>query len=161
MTNALSLFLPMSARQILQNKKRTIILGENTLWLVVDSSLQGISQINQFLDLLKQSWSINEKLSTNIYAAVCEATMNAIDHGNKWQEDKSVYISATNDNDSYTFTIEDEGDGFNYRRIENPTDEDKRSKEGGRGIFIMNYLTDNLHFSENGRCVKLLFSKEK
>jgi len=161
MFSPLTLITPTSAKQVLQSTKRTIMMGDNTMWLVVDSNTHGLAQIYQFLDLLKYSWSIDETLFANIHTAVSEAITNAAEHGNKWEEKKSVYLCATRDGQSFTFTIEDEGDGFNYRKIENPTDQDKRSKPGGRGIFIMNYLSDHIQFSESGKCVKLFFHKKE
>jgi serine/threonine-protein kinase RsbW len=161
MFTPLSLFMPMTAKQVLQNTKRTIMMGDDTLWLVADSSSQGMAQIYQFLDVLKYSWSISDALFINIHTAVSEAVLNAAEHGNKWQPNKSVYLCASHYDGAFTFTIEDEGEGFNFLRIENPTDKDKRGQPRGRGVFIMKYLCDHIHYSEEGRCVKMHFSEKK
>jgi serine/threonine-protein kinase RsbW len=161
MFTLLTIPMQMTAKQMLLHSKRTIMLHENSMWLVVDSSVYGLSQIYQFMDLLKYSWSIDETLFENIHTAVSEAVTNAAEHGNKWDKNKSIYVAVSRDRDAYTFTVEDEGEGFNYRKIANPTDPENREKEGGRGIFIMNYLSDHIYFSENGKCVKLFFSQRK
>jgi serine/threonine-protein kinase RsbW len=145
-------------RQFLQGKKSTFIPGNDTLWLVFDSTDQGLGQFYQFADFLKRLWNITDTQFASMYTALSEAVLNAVNHGNKWEKGKSVYVNANRYDGYYTFCIEDEGDGFNYHRIENPTDKENRMKAGGRGIFIMNYLSTDVHFSENGRMVKLLFS---
>jgi serine/threonine-protein kinase RsbW len=145
-------------KQFLQGKKSTLIQGSNTLWFVFDSSDHGLDQFYQFTDFLKRAWNITDAHFANIYTALSEAVLNAAGHGNKWEKEKSVYVNATHHDGYYTFLIEDEGEGFNYRRIENPTDKENREKPGGRGIFIMNYLATDVNYSEGGRLVKLLFS---
>lgn len=161
MFTPLTLFVPMTAKQVLQNTKRTIMMGNNTLWLVVDSNPHGMAQVYQFLDLMKYSWAIDDTLFVNIHTAVSEAVLNASEHGNKWDEKKSIYLCASHDNESLTFTIEDDGEGFNYRKIQNPTDKEKLEQPRGRGIFIMQHLCDYLHFTENGKCVKMVFATDK
>lgn len=152
---------PFTAKEILNGKKNAFIRRENKLWLVIDSSNTGFAQFEKFMEFLKKEWAIEEHKFINMHMALSEAISNAIDHGNKCDEAKSVYVCAKRDEEYFGFSVEDEGEGFNYRKIENPTDADKRKKAHGRGIFIMNYLTENLHYSDNGKCVKLLFSRTR
>jgi serine/threonine-protein kinase RsbW len=158
MLTSLNLLTP---KQVMQGTRRTFIPGDNTLWLAFDSTTNGLSHFYQFTDFLKRSWNIDDAGFMNIQNALSEAVINAIDHGNKWQEGKSVFVNARRDEDYYIFSIEDEGEGFNHNKIQNPTDKELREKEGGRGIFIMKYLSENVQFSGDGRCVKLLFKNDK
>ena len=50
-----------------------------------------------------------------------EAANNAIIHGNKLDEKKLVNISVKKDKRSLRIMIEDEGDGFDYQNIPDPT----------------------------------------
>lgn len=161
MNNHLPIAKPLNTKQILLGKRNTIKQENGRFWFAFDSTKEGLSNYYQFLDLLKNTWGIDELTFTTIHIAISEAVMNAIDHGNKWDEKKSIYIFARHEEDYYIMTVEDEGEGFNYRRIKNPTDVENRANSGGRGIFIMNYLTENLLYSENGKSVRLLFRKRR
>ena len=57
------------------------------------------------------------------------------------------------------FKVQDEGDGFDFINIDDPTNIENISKESGRGIFIMNQYADAVIFDKNGTLVKLIFNK--
>ena len=154
-----SILPALAPKQFLQGKRSTFIPGNDVLWLVFDSTDHGLAQFYQFADFMKRAWNIPETVFINIHTALSEAVLNAAGHGNSWQPEKSVYVNAYRYDGYFTFFVEDEGEGFNYHKINNPTDSENRVKTGGRGIFIMNYLADDLTYSENGRAVKLLFAK--
>ena len=78
-------------------------------------------------------------------------------HGNKSDPKKKVSVSCIHSPHSIVFTIADEGPGFDYYNLPDPTSPENLEKECGRGIFLMKHLTDQLIFSENGRVVELNF----
>jgi serine/threonine-protein kinase RsbW len=131
--------------------------GNNDLWLNINTTQLGISHFDEFADFMKRVWNIDDTSFLNIYTASSEALMNAADHGNNWEEDKQIHIHAHRDREHFIISIKDEGEGFNYKRIANPTDIENRTKVGGRGIFIMKYLADKIRYSEFGSCVELSF----
>ena len=145
-------------KEFLRGKRSTLIPGNNVLWLVFDSTDQGLEQFYQFTDFMKRAWNIADSCFINIQTALSEAVMNAVDHGNKREKEKSVYINACRYERYFTFLVEDEGEGFDYNQVENPTRKENRLKEGGRGIFIMNLLAEDVDFEKDGRMVKLLFA---
>jgi serine/threonine-protein kinase RsbW len=53
--------------------------------------------------------------------------------------------------------VEDEGDGFDYHNLPDPTAPENIEKPGGRGIFLMKHLSDEVEFKEGGRIVELSF----
>ena len=55
------------------------------------------------------------------------------------------------------FVVKDEGKGFNYEQLPDPTSPENLEKPGGRGIFLMKHLSDEVQFKENGRVVELSF----
>jgi serine/threonine-protein kinase RsbW len=146
-------------KQLTATKKS--VPAHNDLWLDINTTHLGIAHVYEFTDFMKRAWNIDETSYLNIHGALSEALTNSAEHGNKWDEDKQIHIHARREEEHFIVTITDEGEGFNYRKIENPTDMGNRSKEGGRGIFIMNYLADNVQFSEGGRCTKLFFRNAK
>lgn len=153
------MFEPLSPKQALEGRKRVIVSNNNTLWLVIDSSDAGLAQFYQFTDFLKRYWAIEENLFMSIQIALSEAVMNAIRHGNASDENKSVYIGAINNSGFYSFSVEDEGPGFDYVEAENPLLQHSPLEEGGRGVIIMRHMTDDVHFTNEGKCVTLSFRK--
>ena len=55
------------------------------------------------------------------------------------------------------FRVEDEGKGFDFHNLPDPTSPENLEKPGGRGIFLMKHLADEVDFSEQGKVVELSF----
>ncbi len=115
-----------NTNHFLQSKTNTLVSGEDTIWLVINSDKHGLVHFEQFMEFIKRTWCISNSKFVNIHIALSEAVMNAIDHGNKRHPEKTIYICAKRDEDYFGFSVEDQGEGFNYRRIENPTDHENR-----------------------------------
>lgn len=157
----LSSLTVLGPKQVLTGKTGTFIATDDVYWLNFDSTEKGIKQFYQLLEYLKKTWNIKDAVYVNLVTALSEAVINAVDHGNNREEKNSVYIHASKCEEDYTFTIEDDGEGFACHRIENPTDIKNREKPGGRGIFIMTYLADSILFTEGGTCVKMVFRNKR
>ena len=89
--------------------------------------------------------------------AITESVNNAIRHGNKEDKKKNVTLTATCEENVLLFTVEDEGTGFDPDSLEDPTAPENLEKIGGRGIFLMKHLSDEVKFSNEGRKVELTF----
>jgi serine/threonine-protein kinase RsbW len=89
--------------------------------------------------------------------AVTESVNNAIVHGNQKASNKNVSLKLNVDESMLRFTIRDEGPGFNYNNLPDPTSPENLDKPGGRGIFLMKNLCDEVHFEDEGRAVSLVF----
>jgi serine/threonine-protein kinase RsbW len=135
--------------------------GEETLWLVIDSTQPGFKQFTRFSAFLENYWKVEEQLYMSMHIALSEAVTNAIEHGNKSDPGAQVYISASNDPDFYSMTIENEGEGFDFSNVPDPTEPGNLEKEHGRGIFLMKALADHVHYTKNGKSVKLVFFRKK
>ena len=53
--------------------------------------------------------------------------------------------------------IKDEGIGFDFRNLPDPTSPENLDKPSGRGVFLMNHLSDEVNFANNGSLVELSF----
>jgi serine/threonine-protein kinase RsbW len=89
--------------------------------------------------------------------SVTESVNNAIKHGNQNDNSKNVSITLSLDESQITFRVEDEGAGFDYEDLPDPTAPENIEKPGGRGIFLMKHLADEVVFSESGSIVDLIF----
>lgn len=104
-----------------------------------------------------EKMNIKEEKFGNILLALTEAVDNAIAHGNKNHPDKAVELSYETSPSEVTFTVEDEGLGFDPSHVTDPTHPESISEEG-RGLFVMKSLADKLAFEENGTKVVLSFN---
>lgn len=127
----------------------------NTLNIV--SQPQSINIIEKVIDDMKSEFDIHEDSYGNILVAVTEAVNNAIMHGNQADPSKNVKVAYEVDGDRIVFTISDEGNGFDYYNLPDPTAPENLEKPTGRGVFLMKHLADQVIFSENGRVVELYF----
>jgi serine/threonine-protein kinase RsbW len=129
----------------------------NTISIQVPSMVENIRMIESFIDNAKEKFHLDDDIYGNIMIAVTEAVNNAIKHGNNNNKTKSVYLSLSLDESMIKFIIRDEGNGFNYDHLPDPTSPENLEKPGGRGIFLMKHLSDEVQFLDNGRTVELRF----
>lgn len=129
----------------------------NTISIQVPSMVENIRMIESFIDNAKEKFHLDDDIYGNIMIAVTEAVNNAIKHGNNNNKSKNVYLSLSLDESMLKFVVRDEGDGFNYDDLPDPTAPENLEKPGGRGIFLMKHLSDEVSFKDNGRTVELSF----
>jgi serine/threonine-protein kinase RsbW len=123
----------------------------------VPSVVENLRIVESFIDNAKEFYEINDDIYGNIMIAVTESVNNAILHGNKEDKTKKVNLSLFMDDDKIKFIVEDEGEGFDFTHLSDPTSPENIEKPGGRGIFLMKHLSDEVHFQDNGRKVELIF----
>lgn len=123
----------------------------------VPAITENIRMIESFIDNAKEQFHLDDDIYGNIMIAVTEAVNNAIKHGSKNDSSKNVCLSLTLDDSTIKFRIEDTGKGFDYQHLPDPTAPENLEKPGGRGIFLMRHLSDEVDFKEGGRIVELSF----
>lgn len=128
--------------------------------LVIPSDLSHVSIVESLIDKVCAELNIHEDLFGNVLIAVTEAVNNAIIHGNAFNSDKSVVIEVVQDEESFSFKVIDEGVGFDYMNLPDPTAPENIEKENGRGIFLIQNLSDCLNFEENGKIAVITFDKD-
>lgn len=129
----------------------------NTISIQVPSLMENIRMIESFIDNAKERFHLDDDIYGNIMIAVTEAVNNAIKHGNDNNKSKNVFLSLSLDDSLIKFTIKDEGKGFDYQHLPDPTSPENLEKPGGRGIFLMKHLSDEVDFKDEGRTVILSF----
>jgi serine/threonine-protein kinase RsbW len=129
----------------------------NTISIQIPSIIENIRMIESFIDNAKERFHLDEDLYGNIMIAVTEAVNNAIKHGNEGNSSKNVFLSLTLDENLLKFVVKDEGPGFDHNELPDPTSPENLEKPGGRGIFLMKHLSDEVEFRENGKTVELSF----
>ena len=127
--------------------------------LKLTSRPENISVVEKFIDDLKGELNIGDDVYGNILISLTEAANNAIIHGNKCDEKKEVTIEYGLDDrgKNLTFIIKDQGPGFEYNKLPDPTAPENLEKTSGRGVFLMMQLADMVVFSDNGATVEMSF----
>ena len=123
----------------------------------IPSLTENIRMIESFIDNAKEKFHLNDDIYGNIMIAVTEAVNNAIKHGNQNNSSKNVALALTLEDGLIKFKVQDEGSGFDYHNLPDPTAPENLKKPGGRGIFLMKHLSDEVKFKESGRVVELSF----
>lgn len=129
----------------------------NTVKIEIPSLSENIRIIESFIDNAKEKFSLNDDIYGNIMISVTESVNNAIQHGNKYNKDKNVFIGLSLQEGLIKFRVEDQGLGFDYHVLPDPTSPENLEKPGGRGIFLMKALADEVRFEDDGRTVELSF----
>ncbi len=120
---------------------------------------------NSLVDVEALVGNVCEKLGVvedaygNVLIAVTEAVNNAIEHGNAMNKDLLVSVFVGDDDSSFCFNVMDEGKGFDYTNLPDPTSPENILKENGRGIFLMKNLADEVFFDAPGNSVNMYFNK--
>jgi serine/threonine-protein kinase RsbW len=126
----------------------------------IPSLIENIQVIESFIDNAKEAFEINDDLYGNIMISVTECISNAIVHGNQSESSKLVHLELQMEPGLLRCSIEDEGNGFDFNQLPDPTDPENIEKIGGRGIFLMKHLSDEVKFEEGGKKTVLSFYLE-
>jgi len=81
-------------------------------------------------------------------------------YGNDGDPEKRVRVEVTIKLDEVSVIVTDQGVGFDPESVPDPTLPDNISKSGGRGIFLMKALMDEVQFNERGNSVTLVLRFE-
>ncbi len=126
--------------------------------LTLPSSTQSICKLEEFIQCIAQQYNVCQNKFPDILISLTEAVNNAIIHGNKESSDKYVQIVLKKTNLGLSFTVHDEGPGFNPKSVPDPTRPEHLDCCGGRGVFLIKQLADDVRYLNEGRTVRMEFS---
>lgn len=141
----------------MENKSSYISNKLESVSLQIPSLPENIRIVESFIDNVKEQYDINDDIYGNILIAITEAVNNAIIHGNQSNPKKNVELTMQLLDESIRFVVKDEGTGFDYHHIPDPVAPENLDKIGGRGIFLIKHLADEVHFKDNGREIEMIF----
>ncbi|KPA15419.1 protein containing Signal transduction response regulator, receiver region [Candidatus Magnetomorum sp. HK-1] len=91
--------------------------------------------------------------------ALTEMLLNAWKHGNKKDPMRTITVRIRFGNDLHLEVI-DEGDGFDYTNLPDPTEPQNILKTSGRGIFMTRYAANEVFWKDGGRHIIAVFKHE-
>ena len=127
------------------------------MFVKIPSIKENVTVVESFIDNVGEKIKIQEAIYGNVLVSVTEAVNNAIVHGNKEDKNKKVRLGLKQNKKSVRFVVEDEGIGFDYNNLPDPTNPKNIDKVKGRGIFLIKSLSDKTTFKRGGRVVEMLF----
>lgn len=128
--------------------------------LIITSVPENIVSVENYVEKLCSEYDVDDSVFGNMLISITEAVNNAIIHGNQRDPKKMVTIAHTMDlNAPRTLTIKivDEGKGFDYLNLPDPTAPENIEMMGGRGVFLIKQLADVVIFSDKGESIELQF----
>ena len=100
------------------------------------------------------------RLNLNFRVGLTEALSNAMLYGNGSDPQKRVRVEVDVGIQEVAVRITDQGSGFDPSSVPDPTLPDNIAKTGGRGIFLMKALMDEVRFNDQGNSVTLVLRFE-
>lgn len=97
---------------------------------------------------------------STILLACDEAIVNARRHGNSSDPRKGVDVRYRCDAKEFFIRIEDEGAGFDPKRVPDPTLPENLEVSHGRGLLLMRSYMEDVRFEEGGKVVVMSRSRE-
>ncbi|MEM0992997.1 MAG: ATP-binding protein [Bacteroidota bacterium] len=125
--------------------------------LTLPSQQQQVCHLEKFVTQIFSRFDISRETYGNVLISLTEAVNNAIIHGNRKDKSKKVEISFEKKRQGLAFKVSDEGCGFDFDNLPDPTAPENICECGGRGVFLMRQLSDNIRYSNEGRTVEMRF----
>jgi len=101
------------------------------------------------------------RLTLNFRVGMAEVLANAMIYGNGSDPDKRVRVEVELSRDAVSVQVQDEGTGFDPGHVPDPTLPENLDLCGGRGIFLIRTLMDEVRYNDAGNCVRLVLRRDE
>ena len=118
----------------------------NKIEVSIGSALEYLDLIQTITDCITRMMGFEEDSAHWIGMSVRESVTNAIQHGNKLDQNKRVDIRFCVEPDQLVISVRDQGNGFHVENLPNPLDPENLLKPSGRGIFYIRSFMDKVEF---------------
>jgi len=125
--------------------------------ITINSDIEQLKVVETLVDKLSKKLGVSDEVYGKVLISTVEAVNNAIIHGNKGDVAKRVTVNISADGNILDITVTDEGDGFEYGNLPDPTDPKNIENLHGRGVFLMRRLADAIEYNSSGNEVKMRF----
>ena len=109
---------------------------------VLDSTLESVDIAERIVRVAAREMGFQENTQYQIGMAVRESVVNAVVHGNRYNEHKKVRLSISREPGRLTVRVADEGKGFDINSLPDPVARENLLNQSGRGIFMMKTFMD-------------------
>ncbi|HDR90175.1 MAG TPA: ATP-binding protein [Bacteroidetes bacterium] len=123
----------------------------------ISSIPSNLRLVEMMVDEISNEQDFNSDMYGKILIATVEAVNNAIIHGNRSNPEKFVEVEFKKNNGELEIIVEDEGEGFDYESIPDPTAPENIENIHGRGVFLIRQLSDEVVFNKKGKQIVMVF----
>jgi len=149
---------------------------------VVENDLELLLSLSRYLQLsVATQWSLDMSARMQIGMALEEALLNSLYHGNlevdsdlknedfqKFYQtaearramapyrDRTITVEFRATPQGVSFSIRDQGPGFDVSKLPDPTALENLDRPYGRGVMLMRAFMDEVHFNDKGNQVTLV-----
>jgi serine/threonine-protein kinase RsbW len=129
-------------------------IGWRTFEITIPSRLEEMEAVHALVDQAVKEYKMDSELAHWIELTISESMINAIQHGNNADPNKTAYLKISSTGDAIEIIVEDEGQGFTLDRVADPTADANLLKPSGRGILIIRSFMDEVDCTprEGGGC---------
>lgn len=134
-------------------------MTEETTELILPSRIEAINDAASAAAQFVERAGIGADAGFGIDLAIREAVTNAVLHGNRRDEAKTVEVRFKSFKQRIEITVRDRGEGFDPNSVPDPTDPQNLLKASGRGILFMRTFMDEVewsHHPEGGTVVRMV-----
>jgi serine/threonine-protein kinase RsbW len=132
-------------------------MKDSTTSIRLTSNPINVDKVSSLVENLASRFRLAPDTYGNILISLTEAVNNAIIHGNRQDESKIVEVRTERRNGRLAILVRDEGRGFDFSNVPDPTTPERVCECGGRGVFLMRQLSDKCRFHDDGRTVEMEF----
>lgn len=127
------------------------------LRFILNNDLRSIQRVvNLVAERCRELGFSRKRLRFNFRVGVSEALANAMLYGNGRDPNKKVRLEAQLEPGTVTIRVTDEGHGFDPERLPDPRSPANLTRPGGRGIFLIRELMDQVEFNERGNSITMV-----
>lgn len=123
--------------------------------ITISSETKNIRKVSSEILKNVSAYKVDDDRLFDIRLCVEEALRNAIVHGNHSDKKLPVKVAYWREGDDINIEVEDEGSGFDYKRLPDPTENENILKNSGRGVYLIKKLMDRVEFNERGNKIKM------
>lgn len=124
--------------------------------MVIPSDLAHIPRVHEVVLKAIDAAGYSSDARFAVRLAIDEALTNAIRHGNQQDPAKHVAVEYSVTPKQVTIRVRDEGPGFDFGHLPDPTTKENLTRPHGRGILLIRAYMTEADFSEKGRCLTMV-----
>jgi serine/threonine-protein kinase RsbW len=113
--------------------------------LTLDSTLESVDEAENIVIREAQKAGFEEDDQQQIGMAVRECMVNAVVHGNRYNNKKKVHLELEPSETGLTIVIGDEGEGFDLDSLPDPLSPENLMRQSGRGLLLVRAFMDEFH----------------
>lgn len=134
-------------------------MSKQTFRLSLNSTYEESEKVPDFVTDIQKRSNLEDETTGNLMLLLSEAVTNAIVHGNKLDESKTVEVEVQVNSNQIVSTVKDQGSGFNPQAAIDPLEEENLLKEGGRGIFLIKEISDSVEYLDDGKKIRFTINR--